>query len=229
MAVLTDTVSDVFHKRQFYLIVLKIKHSLLISWSSTMNWVYLWLVYIFIHFLHSSQTIHVFLTSSWHSTSPSHFILNLFQLLISNCGCMCFQRLSVKKQWKRTAVITHHGDHWHPSEHGTGKLGPHYVSVTFVTCQGKEVLQDCRSLTNASLLLMGVIYAVNLSYPLKLKYSIYLRRLRVWHAQNVFIIPESPQETPSVAVFGILVLMSCKWKVYVCTARQWSTPPKSVG
>ncbi|XP_036965761.1 uncharacterized protein LOC119025861 isoform X1 [Acanthopagrus latus] len=43
-----------------------------------------------------------------------------------------------------------------------------YVSVVI---EGKEVLEDCRSVANACLLLMGVIYAVNLSYPLKLKYT----------------------------------------------------------
>ncbi|XP_041804801.1 uncharacterized protein LOC121614792 [Chelmon rostratus] len=43
-----------------------------------------------------------------------------------------------------------------------------YVSVIV---EGKEVLEDCRSVANACLLLMGVIYAVNLSYPLKLKYT----------------------------------------------------------
>lgn len=46
--------------------------------------------------------------------------------------------------------------------------GPAYVSVII---EGTEVLEDCRSVTNACLLLMGVIYAVNLSYPLKLKYT----------------------------------------------------------
>ena len=45
---------------------------------------------------------------------------------------------------------------------------PSYVSVII---EGKEVLEDCRSLANACPLLMGVIYAVNLSYPLKLKYT----------------------------------------------------------
>lgn len=45
---------------------------------------------------------------------------------------------------------------------------PVYVSVVI---EGTEVLEDCGSVTNACLLLMGVIYAVNLSYPLKLKYT----------------------------------------------------------
>ena len=45
---------------------------------------------------------------------------------------------------------------------------PVYVSVLI---EGTEVLEDCISGTNACLLLMGVIYAVNLSYPLKLKYT----------------------------------------------------------
>ncbi|XP_051272765.1 uncharacterized protein LOC127372883 [Dicentrarchus labrax] len=45
---------------------------------------------------------------------------------------------------------------------------PVYVSVII---EGTEVLEDCGSVTNACLLLMGVIYAVNLSYPLKLKYT----------------------------------------------------------
>ncbi|RXN38553.1 sterile alpha motif domain-containing 3-like protein [Labeo rohita] len=40
-----------------------------------------------------------------------------------------------------------------------------------VIIEGTEILEDCRSVTNACLLLMGVIYAVNLSYPLKLKYT----------------------------------------------------------
>ncbi|XP_076733876.1 uncharacterized protein LOC143414098 [Maylandia zebra] len=35
--------------------------------------------------------------------------------------------------------------------------------------EGTEILEDC--VTNACLLLMGVIYAANLSYPLKLKYT----------------------------------------------------------
>ena len=46
--------------------------------------------------------------------------------------------------------------------------GPSYVSIII---EGKEVLEDCKSVTNACLLLMGVIYAFNLSYPLKLKYT----------------------------------------------------------
>ncbi|KAL6480780.1 hypothetical protein MHYP_G00118130 [Metynnis hypsauchen] len=45
---------------------------------------------------------------------------------------------------------------------------PVYVSVII---EGSEVLDDCRSVTNACLLLMGVIYTVNLRYPLKLKYT----------------------------------------------------------
>ncbi|KAJ8246207.1 hypothetical protein GJAV_G00264920 [Gymnothorax javanicus] len=45
---------------------------------------------------------------------------------------------------------------------------PSYVSVVI---EGKEVLEDCRSVTNACLLLMGTIYAVNLCHPLKLKYT----------------------------------------------------------
>lgn len=45
---------------------------------------------------------------------------------------------------------------------------PLYMSVII---EGTEVLEDCGSVTNACLLLMGVIYAVNLSYPLKLKYT----------------------------------------------------------
>ncbi|XP_026017031.1 uncharacterized protein LOC113018186 isoform X1 [Astatotilapia calliptera] len=40
-----------------------------------------------------------------------------------------------------------------------------------VIIEGTEILEDCGSVTNACLLLMGVIYAVNLSYPLKLKYT----------------------------------------------------------
>ena len=40
-----------------------------------------------------------------------------------------------------------------------------------VIVEGCEVLQDCKTLSNACLLLMGVIYAVNLSYPVKLKYT----------------------------------------------------------
>ncbi|XP_054587898.1 uncharacterized protein [Nothobranchius furzeri] len=45
---------------------------------------------------------------------------------------------------------------------------PVYVCVII---EGLEVLQDCKTVTNACLLLMGVIYAVNLSYPQKLKYT----------------------------------------------------------
>ncbi|KAL6479431.1 hypothetical protein MHYP_G00128640 [Metynnis hypsauchen] len=45
---------------------------------------------------------------------------------------------------------------------------PVYVSVII---EGSEVLDNCRSVTNACLLLMGVIYTVNLRYPLKLKYT----------------------------------------------------------
>lgn len=45
---------------------------------------------------------------------------------------------------------------------------PVYVGVII---EGTEVLGDCRSVTNACVLLMGIIYAVNLSYPLKLKYT----------------------------------------------------------
>ncbi|KAI7789835.1 hypothetical protein IRJ41_007412 [Triplophysa rosa] len=45
---------------------------------------------------------------------------------------------------------------------------PLYVSVII---EGTEVVEDCGSVTNACLLLMGVIYVVNLSYPLKLKYT----------------------------------------------------------
>ncbi|KAL3987735.1 hypothetical protein ACER0C_014850 [Sarotherodon galilaeus] len=40
-----------------------------------------------------------------------------------------------------------------------------------VIIEGTEILEDCGSVINACLLLMGVIYAVNLSYPLKLKYT----------------------------------------------------------
>lgn len=40
-----------------------------------------------------------------------------------------------------------------------------------VIIEGTEILEDCGSVTNASLLLMGVICAINLSYPLKLKYT----------------------------------------------------------
>ncbi|KAM7401515.1 hypothetical protein PAMP_016824 [Pampus punctatissimus] len=40
-----------------------------------------------------------------------------------------------------------------------------------VIIEGREVLEGCRSVANACLLLMGVIYALNLSYPLKLKYT----------------------------------------------------------
>ncbi|KAF6717744.1 hypothetical protein FQA47_025414, partial [Oryzias melastigma] len=44
------------------------------------------------------------------------------------------------------------------------------VHVSFIV-EGTEVLEDCKTVTNACLLLMGVIYAVNLSYPVKLKYT----------------------------------------------------------
>ncbi|RXN21972.1 sterile alpha motif domain-containing 3-like protein [Labeo rohita] len=40
-----------------------------------------------------------------------------------------------------------------------------------VIIEGTEILEDCGSVTNACLLLMSVIYGVNLSYPLKLKYT----------------------------------------------------------
>ena len=47
---------------------------------------------------------------------------------------------------------------------------PVYVSVII---EGTEVLEDCVSVTNACLLLMGVIYAVNLSYPLKYTFEVF--------------------------------------------------------
>lgn len=42
--------------------------------------------------------------------------------------------------------------------------------VSIIT-EGREVLEGCRCVANACLLLMGVIYALNLTYPLKLKYT----------------------------------------------------------
>lgn len=55
---------------------------------------------------------------------------------------------------------------FHPNM-GQENQDPSYVSIII---EGKEVLEDCRSVANAGLL-MGVIYAVNLCYPLKHKYT----------------------------------------------------------
>ncbi|XP_041859729.1 uncharacterized protein LOC121651524 [Melanotaenia boesemani] len=47
-------------------------------------------------------------------------------------------------------------------------LTPADVSVII---EGTEVLTDCKSVAKACLLLMGLIYAMNLSYPTKLRYT----------------------------------------------------------
>ena len=44
------------------------------------------------------------------------------------------------------------------------------ASVSIVV-EGTEVLDNCRSVAKACLLLMGIIYAMNLSYPPKMKYT----------------------------------------------------------
>ena len=52
--------------------------------------------------------------------------------------------------------------------------GPPHVIIVI---EGKEVLDDCKSVTKACILLMGFIYAMNTSYPIKLKYTYkYFRR-----------------------------------------------------
>ncbi|MED6269180.1 hypothetical protein CHARACLAT_030520 [Characodon lateralis] len=56
---------------------------------------------------------------------------------------------------------------FHVSEGHEGLL---HVDVSIVI-KGTEVLNSCPSVAKASLLLMGIIYALNLSYPPKLKYT----------------------------------------------------------
>ena len=85
------------------------------------------------------------------------FTWNRFLVCFSLC-LICFHRTSAKKQWKRTAVIT-----WWRS---TSSI-PMWHRKSKILC----MCQSSSSVTNACLLLMGVIYAVNLSYPLKLKYT----------------------------------------------------------
>lgn len=48
--------------------------------------------------------------------------------------------------------------------------GPTHADVSIVI-EGTEVLHSCQSVAKASLLLMGIIYALNLSYPPRLKYT----------------------------------------------------------
>jgi len=43
------------------------------------------------------------------------------------------------------------------------------IADVIVVIEGTEVLLGCKNLTNACLLLMGFIYALNLSYPPKLR------------------------------------------------------------
>lgn len=45
---------------------------------------------------------------------------------------------------------------------------PAHVSIII---EGTEVLDDCGYVAKACLLLMGIIYAMNLTYPPKLKYT----------------------------------------------------------
>lgn len=52
--------------------------------------------------------------------------------------------------------------------YGNESLHPAHVSVII---EGKEVMNDCKNVAKACLLLMGFIYAMNLSYPSKLKYT----------------------------------------------------------
>lgn len=82
--------------------------------------------------------------------------------------------MSAKKLWKRTPVIT-----WRRSLSFT-RTGyrkskvPATLQLHVSNRRGERSsggLQKWQSVTNACLLLIGVIYAVNLSYPLKLKYT----------------------------------------------------------
>ena len=68
-----------------------------------------------------------------------------------------------------------------------------------VIIEGTEVLEDCRSVTNACLLLMGVIYAVNLSYPLKLKYTFEVFQ-KLFLELDILKMPAKKQETFSISL-----------------------------
>ncbi|XP_078138677.1 uncharacterized protein LOC139911820 [Centroberyx gerrardi] len=55
--------------------------------------------------------------------------------------------------------------------HGNAAQEGHTPAHVSIIIEGKEVLDDCKSVAKACLLLMGFIYAMNLSYPPKLKYT----------------------------------------------------------
>lgn len=55
--------------------------------------------------------------------------------------------------------------------HGNEAQDGHSPARVPIITEGEEVLADCKSVAKCGLLRMGFIYAINLSYPSKLKYT----------------------------------------------------------
>lgn len=90
------------------------------------------------------------------------------QYSVSQHQFTCFDRMWAKKSSERTAehvmkIVVLRGSAAHE--------GPADVSIIIIIIEGSEVLDDYRCVSKACLLLMGFIYAMNLSYPPKRKYT----------------------------------------------------------
>lgn len=95
---------------------------------------------------------------------------------------------------------------------------PVYVSVII---EGTEVLEDCGSVTNACLLLMGVIYAVNLSYPLKLKdrFEVFQKLFLELDILKMSAKVQSLHKKLLARVFQLFLLLSSTNNLYILC--QW--------
>lgn len=79
-----------------------------------------------------------------------------------------------------------------------GADGEDPVEVSIIL-EGVEILSGCRNTANASLLLMGLVYALNLAYPRTLRYTFEV-------FQKVFLELDGIKLSPKVHTLKVKLL-----------------------